>query len=489
MSIDRKPEFGAVSLDRTADMDDARKVASRRELLRAGCGFGQLALLWMLLQDGALGSAQRRKAAPSSGLPPKRKARADAVIFLFMQGGPSHIDLFDPKPLLNRRAGQPLPTSIFRSRPVHTRPILASPRTFRKYGKSGMTISDLYPLVGQQADHLCLIRSCVSESANHAPAIQEINTGSFRFGRPSLGAWSLYGLGSVNKNLPGFVVLTGDQDPVHRPEAWGAGFLSPRFEGITLKPDNPPMANIDPPPGMSRERARATLDFVGELNRRYRVGKEDVADLEARTAAYELAFRMQSSAHQVVDFSRESVATRKLYGLDDPVTEEFGKRCLVARRLVERGVRFVQVYCGHENGWDAHDRMGEKYPEICARTDRPVAGLLADLAARGMLERTLVIWGGEFGRTPTSISGTGRDHNPTGYSMWLAGGGAAGGRVIGATDDFGMWAEDEPCHVNDLHATILHLIGLETSEITVHVNGRDEHPTVKGGSVIAKALA
>jgi hypothetical protein len=414
------------------------------------------------------------------------------VIFLFMEGGPSHLDLLDPKPELQRLAGQPLPPSYGRpitAMGVSGNALLPSKRTFKKHGESGIEVSDWYPNVAQHVDKLCVVRSCWADGLNHVGSVCQMNTGSILAGRPSLGAWVQYGIGSVNENLPGFVILLDAKEPVGGPKNWSSGFMPATYQGTQFRPDGPPILNLTPPPTVGEEQQRGKLDFLQALNRRYGKGREDFSELEARVAAYELAFRMQASATEAVDLSKESQATKTLYGMDDPQAERFGRNCLQARRLVERGVRFVQLYCGTGSQWDAHSDLEGNHGKMCAASDRPVAGLLADLAQRGMLERTLVIWGGEFGRTPMSEKGNGRDHNPYGFTMFLAGGGVKAGHVVGATDDLGLRAVQDRCHVHDLHATVLHLLGLDHLRLTYRHNGRDERATVNGGSVLTQILA
>jgi len=462
---------------------------SRRDLLfRAGMGFGGLALGALLAEDEA-------RAAPVGGgtasPKPHHRATADSVIFLFMEGGPSHLDLFDPKPELQRLAGQPLPPSYGKpitAMGVTSNALLPSKRTFRKHGQSGIEVSDWYPHVAEHADKLCLIRSCWADGLNHVGSVCQMNTGSILAGRPALGAWVQYGLGSVNRNLPGFVILLDEREPFGGPKNWSSGFIPASYQGTQFRPDGSPILNLTPPKTVSQEQQRSKLDFLQTLNSRYGKGREDDTELDARVAAYELAFRMQAHAPEAVDLSKESEATQKLYGLDSPATEKFGRNCLLARRLVERGVRFVELYCGTGSQWDAHANIEDNHSKMCAASDKPVAGLLADLETRGLLDRTLVVWGGEFGRTPMSEKGNGRDHNPYGFSMFLAGGGVKPGTIIGSTDDLGLRAVTERCHVHDLHATILHALGLDHLRVTYRHNGRDERPTVNGGNVMKQVF-
>jgi hypothetical protein len=466
--------------------------SSRREFLsRAGGGFGMLALASLLNQDGL--QAQGDPSRPLAPRVPHFVPRAKSVIFLFMAGGPSHVDLFDYKPELDRLAGQPIPESFgsFKTRrAVAKNKLMPSRWPFRKHGESGMEISDVLPHIASCADDICLLRGCYGDSVTHPESVYLMNTGSILMGRPSLGSWAAYGLGSENQDMPAFVVLP---DPSGWPKggapAWGNGYLPAAYQGTILRGGETPILHLNNPPGIAAGQQRETLDLINKLNREeIRPGEED-SELAARIAAYELAFRMQSSAQEVVDVRKESEATRKLYGLDDKVTQEFGLRCLLARRMVERGVRFVQLYCGDTNGWDGHADVEGNHGKLCAQSDRPVAGLLRDLKSRGLLDETLVVWGGEFGRTPMTEGSNGRDHNPHGFSMWIAGGGVKGGQVIGQTDAVGLRAAEEKTHVHDVHATVLHLLGIDHTKLTFRHQGRAQRLTDVAGTVIQKALA
>ncbi|MCH2587016.1 MAG: DUF1501 domain-containing protein [Planctomycetales bacterium] len=434
------------------------------------------------------GAAESMVARPRHNRTPAR-----SVIFLFMDGGPSHIDTFDPKPEVNRLAGQSLPKSIERAitpMGVSENPLLPTRRKWQRYGESGLPVSDWYPNVGRHADKLCVIRSCHADGLNHVGSVCQMNTGSILAGRPSLGAWVAYGLGSASQNLPGFVVLLdNDREPPGGTRVWGTGFMPATFQGTRFRQDGTPILHLAPPKSVGPRRQRGKLDFLSRLNRRHLAARRGDDELEARIAAYELAFRMQSHAPEAVDITQETAATRSLYGLDDKATTPFGRNCLMARRLVERGVRFIQLYSGSGSKWDAHSKIEKNHTDRCRETDIPIAGLLADLEQRGLLDETLVIWGGEFGRTPMSEKGDGRDHNPYGFTMWMAGGGVRGGQVIGSTDDFGMHAVDSPAHVHDLHATFLHAIGLDHQELVYHLQGRPERATVNEGEVIAGVMA
>ncbi len=460
---------------------------SRREfLLRAGGGCGALALAALMDRDA--------RAAEPGTQRPHFPAQAKSVIWCFLDGGPSHIDLFDPKPELNRLAGKPLPDSFVRPVTAMGRTaftdLLASQRKFKQHGASGTWVSDWYPEIAQCVDDIAIVRGCHADGLNHVGSVCQMNTGSVLAGRPSLGAWSLYGLGSENEELPGFVVLQDYPDePPGGNRNWGTGFMPATHQGTRFRAEGTPILHLAPDEPESAERQRRRLDFVQQLNAAHRNGREEDDQLEARIAAYELAHRMQTAAPEVVDLSNETAATQQLYGLDRPETMRTGRNCLLARRMVERGVRFVQLYFGSGSKWDAHAHVEENHGRYCRESDRPIAGLLRDLKQRGLLDSTLVIWGGEFGRTPMSESGDGRDHNPYGFTMWMAGGGIRGGVTHGATDEIGLYAIEGRAHVHDLHATILHCLGLHHEQLTFLHNGRDERATINGGNVIREILA
>jgi hypothetical protein len=465
---------------------------SRREFLRqAGGGFGAIAAAWLLEQEQ---SRANSSADPLASRLPHFPARATRVISLFMHGGPSHLETFDPKPDLQRLSGQPLPASfgkVATRRQVKANPLLATKRRFRPCGHSGMPISDMLPYLSECADELAVIRSCWADSVNHPQAVYQMNTGSILMGKPSLGSWVGYGLGTENQDLPAFVVLPDPAGGIKGgPPAYGAGFLPASHQGTVMRSGSAhPILDLKPPEGMSDLGQRRMLDLIGKLNARHLAARGEDAELSARIGAYELAYRMQSAAPEAVDLARESDETRRLYGLDRAETAEFGRRCLLARRLVERGVRFVQLYSGDVIGWDAHDDVEANHARMCARTDRPIAGLLIDLKRRGLLDETLVIWGGEFGRMPMSESLRGRDHNPHGFTVWLAGAGVKGGTIHGATDAIGLRAEVDRVHVHDLHATILHLLGLDHTRLTFLHNGREDRLTDTAGKVIREILS
>jgi hypothetical protein len=470
----------------------AAPLTTRRRFLRsAGAGFGTIALTALLAEDGLLAA----EAEPGNTLGPKQphhQPRARRVIFLFMSGGPSHLETFDPKPDLQRWHGRRLPASfgpVTTRRGVDRNKLLATRRTFRQHGQSGIEVSDLLPHLAGCVDDLCVLRGCHGDSVTHPESVYLMNTGSILMGRPSLGAWVAYGLGSENRNMPAFVVLPDPGGWVKGgAPAWGNGFLPAAYQGTLLRGGPAPVLHARPPAGVSDGQQRRTLDLVQRLNEEHLRRRGD-AELSARIAAYELAFRMQAAAPEVVDVSGEAEATRRLYGLDRPETAEFGRRCLLARRMVECGLRFVQLYCGDTNGWDAHADIEGNHGRLCRQSDRPIAGLLTDLKRRGLLADTLVVWGGEFGRTPMSEGTDGRDHNPHGFTMWLAGGGVKGGQVIGATDAVGLRAAEGRTHVHDVHATTLHLLGFNHKKLTFRHNGRNERLTDNFGEVIGRALA
>jgi hypothetical protein len=465
-------------------------VATRREFFtQAGSGLAGIALASLL---NPLAHAKPGSRDPLAGKLPHHKPSAKSVIWLFMEGGPSHIDLFDPKPKLAELNGLPMPASF--GKPITamgtaSNSIMASPRTWKQYGQSGLWVSDWYPNIAEHVDELAVIRSCWADGLNHVGSVCQMNTGDILAGRPSLGAWTTYGLGTANKNLPAFVVLLDDKEPLGGGKNWSAGFLPATYQGTQFRQGDTPILNVKPAFGISDERQRGKLEFLNELNSRWGAGKQDDSELDARVRSYELAYQMQSAGPEAVDLSRETEATKQLYGMDKPETEAFGRNCLLARRLVERDVRFVELYCGSGSGWDAHINIEANHGKWCRASDKPIAGLLADLKSRGMLKDTLVVWGGEFGRTPFNEKGNGRDHNPWGFTMWMAGGGVKGGQAIGTTDEIGLRAVEKRSHVHDLHASILHAIGLDHVRLTYMHNGRAERPTIVSGSVLKELFA
>jgi hypothetical protein len=467
---------------------------SRRDFLaRAGLGFGGLALAAMLADEEA--RAEIPKIDPLHPVAPRIPhfaSKADHVIFLFMEGGPSHIDLFDPKPELTKRNGQPLPASfgkVFTPMGVGGNNLLATRRKFKQHGKAGTWVSDWYPEVATVVDDIALVRSCWADGVNHVGSVCQMNTGSILAGRPSLGAWVTYGLGTSNQDLPAFVVMNDAAEPVGGPRNWGNAWLPATFQGTPFRKDGAPILYLNPPGGITDAQQRAKLELITGLDRHHAQPRGDDSRLSARLAAYELAYRMQAEAPEAVDLTKESAETKTLYGLDDDRCKDFGAMCLRARRLVERGVRFVQLYCGSGSQWDAHSNLEGNHSKLCARSDRPVAALIKDLKRRGLLERTLVVWGGEFGRTPMTEGKDGRDHNPYGFSMFMAGGGIKPGITFGTTDEFGLYAVDNKVHVHDIHATILNQLGLDHLRLTFPRDGRDERLTINAGKVIKPILA
>ena len=469
---------------------------TRRDLLvRAGAGFGAVALAWLLEGESARGGADP---SPLSPKPPHLPARARSAIFLFMEGGPSHIDLFDPKPLVNQLAGEPIPPGFKGHLQAMTGSeagsrIMGSPRRWKQHGASGLWVSDWLPEIAGCADELAVIRSCWTDAVNHAGAVYQMNCGTPIGGRPSLGSWVSYGLGTENQDLPAFVVLL-DSDTKRvfsGVRNWGPGFLPAVYQGTRLSAAGAPIRDLEPPAGQGGAPQRGKLELLEKINRHHAGLRTQQDQLEARIRSYQLAFRMQAAAPEAVDLASETAETRQLYGMDDEETAAFGRNCLLARRLVERGVRFVQLYHGAGSRWDSHDNIERQHPPLCRSCDRPVAGLLRDLKRRGLLDETLVVWGGEFGRTPiaetnTGREGKGRDHNPTGFTMWMAGGGVKGGRTIGTTDELGLHAIDDRLHVLDLHATILHLMGVDASRLTYLHKGRPERPSGNVGVAYKK---
>ncbi len=458
---------------------------TRRQMLQqSGVGFGALALNWMLQQEAAAATGKQ-------GV--HHKPRAKNVIWLFMEGGPSHLDLVDPKPVLNKLSGTPLPAGF--KEPITAMgergaPLLAAPRTWKQHGQSGMWASEWIPNIGECMDDIAVIRSCWTNGINHAGGVCQMNTCINVAGRPSLGSWVNYGLGTANDNLPSFVVMCDSSgNPVNGPRNWGSGFMPATHQGVRIDgASDEPIANLNLPKGYTSDRQQAKLTLLQQFNQSHAASRTQQSELEARIESYELAFRMQAQAPAAVDLAQETEATQQLYGLDKKETETFGRNCLMARRLVERGVRFVQLYSGTGSKWDSHSAIEANHSRLCRSMDQPVAGLLKDLKQRGLLDETLVIWGGEFGRTPMSEKGDGRDHNPTGFSIWMAGGGVRGGQTIGATDDLGLYAVEDKMHVQDIHASILWLLGLNNMKLTYDHKGRPERPTINEGAFNRKLV-
>jgi Protein of unknown function (DUF1501) len=463
---------------------------TRRELLaRTSNGFGIAALAGILQ-----GAEANNPLAPKN---PPLPAKAKSVIFLFMHGGVSHVDTFDPKPQLTRYNGKPLSAElakVIKTSFIHdpSKAILrGSPWEFRPGGTCGTPVSDLYPNVRGMMDDITVIRSCYSDQFDHAPAIYLRTTGFQLPGRPSLGSWVTYGLGTENQNLPAFVVMS-DGSTKSGPPAYGSGFLPAVYQGTVFRSGESPILYLKNPEGVTGEAQRETLNFINKIDRIQERDRPNDSTLDARIASYELAWRMQSSAPEAVDISKETEATKKLYGIGEGVTDDFGRKCLLARRLVERGVRFIELISGTNVGadWDeAHTDLTGSHPRMAAKSDKPIAGLLKDLKSRGLLDSTLVVWGGEFGRTPLSQGDNGRDHHPYGFSMWMAGGGVKGGRVLGATDEFGVQASEMRLDAHDVNATILRLLGLDHKQLTYLYQGRDMRLTdVKGDHEFTKLV-
>jgi hypothetical protein len=463
---------------------------TRRELLRRSSnGFG-LAALAGILQ----GAEARNPLAPKTARFP---AKAKSVIYLFMHGGVSHVDTFDPKPQITKYNGKTLSAELaktIKTSFIHdpSKAVLrGSPWAFRPGGSCGTPVSDLFPHVRTMMDDIAVIRGCYSDQFDHAPAIYLRSTGSPIAGRPSLGSWVTYGLGTENQNLPAFVVMS-DGSTKSGPPAYGSGFLPAVYQGTAFRSGESPILYLRNPDGVTSEVQRGTLDLINTLDRLHEKTRPNDSTLDARIASYELAWRMQSSAPEAVDLTKESDTTKKLYGIGEGVTDDFGHKCLLARRLVERGVRFVELISGTNVGadWDdAHTDLTGSHPRMAAKSDKPIAGLLKDLKSRGLLDSTLVVWGGEFGRTPLSQGDNGRDHHPYGFSMWMAGGGVKGGQVLGATDDFGVQAAEMRVDAHDVNATILRLLGIDHKHLTYLYQGRDMRLTdVKGDGEFAAKL-
>ena len=461
---------------------------SRRDVLtRLGSGFGGLALSYML------GSARAADegAAVHDVLPraPHRAPKARAVIQLFMHGGPSHVDLLDPKPMLEKYDGKAPPAEVADDEKL-TGNLLRSPFQFRKHGQSGLEFSETLPHIASHADEIAVIRSMFTEHRNHEQACWMMHTGLIVAGRPTIGAWVAYGLGTANQNLPAYVALPDPRGlPVDGIRNWSSGWLPPFFQGTAFRSEGLPVLNLKPKMARPVSVEEGRLKLLADLNAEHKTRHPDELELDARIASFELAARMQLAATDALDVNRETPATHRLYGLDKPITRPYGLRCLMARRLVERGVRFVQIFMSGQP-WDTHTNNAASTRNCCEQTDQPAAALLTDLRQRGLLDETLVFWGGEFGRTPGAQNRDGRDHHPYGFSVWLAGGGIRGGQAYGATDDFGYRATTDRCRVADLHATMLHQLGLDFGKLNYRHNGRDERLTdVYEAKVIRKLLA
>lgn len=461
---------------------------TRREFLwEAGGAFTSVALTGLLAADGFLG----RQAVAADGvhdfanpLAPKQPhfaPQAKSVIFLFMYGGPSHVDTFDYKPELYKLDGQTVPVKTKGRGGEKNEGRVVGPKwNFKQYGQSGQWVSELFPHLSTCVDDIAFIKSMTADSPIHGSAMLMMNSGKILSGSPALGSWVNYGLGSVNENLPGFVVMLDPSGgPISGAKNWSSGYMPATYQGVIVRSKGSPIIDLNLPTGMTREMQREILDTLRASNEAHLAARIDNQDLAARIASYELAFKMQQSAPEAVDFSQESEATLSMYGVDQPRTQDFGKRCLLARRLVERGVRFIQLYSGgnhNDANWDAHGDLVKNHNFHAGNTDQPIAALIKDLKQRGLFDQTLIVWGGEFGRQPTAeyAEGTGRDHNSYGFTMWMAGGGIKGGQSVGATDELGSAAVEEPLHVKRLHATILHQLGINPNQLSYFFGGLDQ---------------
>jgi len=475
-------------------MNDFIQSQQRRLFLKhSACGLGSIALNTLLANDTPAAATHPRL----PGLPHHRPT-AKNVIFVFMSGAPSQLDLFEHKPKLTQMHGQPVPASLLTNLNdpliAGSAAVMASPRTFKQYGQCGMYFSDYLPHLATQADKLCMVRSLVTDVANHHPAQQIMNCGIPRFGHPSMGSWATYGLGSKANNLPGYVVMLSDSGSGvdGGSSLWTNGFLPSKYRGVTFRSQGDPILHLTNPPGVTPKTQRARLDAIQDLNHQHSHLTGD-PELASRIASYELAYRMQTAGPELVNLSQETAATQKLYGLDRDTTRPFGTNCLLARRMVERGVRFVQLY---HSTWDDHAELNKKLKTNCDMTDLPMAGLLTDLEQRGLLDETLVVWGGEFGRAPMNevrrgnVTGKeGRDHHRFAFNMLLAGGGIRPGHIVGQTDEFGYHVTENKIHVHDLQATLLHCLGINHLDLTYHHQGRNFRLTDVAGNVRQELLA
>ena len=487
-----------------------RNFWDRREFLfRSGGGISGLALAYLLDRQGLLSAGQLAPGGqdgcdaaavgvnPYAPKPPHFKPRATAVISLFMGGGWSQVDTFDPKPALAKYAGEPIDGKVQGDvivRQGFPGPLMPSPFSFRKYGQSGIEVSELFPHLSRHVDGIAFLRSVYGRSNDHVQGTYEMQTGQINLGFPSVGSWVTYGLGSAASSLPAYIVMTDARGgPLGGPNDWSAGFIPAAHQGTLFRSTGDPIVDLKPPAGLTADDQRARLDALAALNELDMQKFPGNSELAARISSYELAYRMQGCAPDAVDLGSESAATKTLYGLDQTISEPFGRQCLMARRLVERGVRFVQIFAGgvgnqNTDTWDAHDDIKTNHTQHAAETDRPMAGLLTDLAARGLLDTTLVIMHSEFGRMPISQRGVGRDHNPGAQTVLMAGAGITGGQVIGSTDEFGYKAMDQPISYHDLHATMLHLLGLDHTKLTYRFNGRDMRLTDVYGTLIPQIV-
>ena len=471
---------------------DLTRILTRRGFFRqAGGGVEAAALAYLMGRDATAAVARENPLAPR---PSHFAPHATNVIFLLMAGGPSQLDLYDPKPELKKWHGNPLPESMTKDLQLaFVKPsakVLASPRTFRKYGQSGVEFSDYIPHIGKHADKICLVRSMHSEAFNHHPGQALLMSGHMQLGRPTIGSWVTYGLGSESDNLPAFVVLSSGQGSSAGSSNWTSGFLPSTYQGVNFRSTGDPILYLPNPPGVSERTQRARLDAIRNLNEAHleQTGDREIA---TRIQSYELAFRMQATAPELLDFTKESEATLNMYGIGKEPTNPYGTNCLLARRMVERGVRFVMLV---HASWDDHQEIDEKLKKNCDMTDQPIGALLTDLEQRGLLDSTLVVWAGEFGRTPMgqlerTDEAAGRDHHPRCFSAWMAGGGIRGGQVVGKSDDIGLNVAEDPVHIHDLQATLLNRLGMDHTKLTFRHMGRDFRLTDVGGNVVEKMLA
>lgn len=470
-------------------------------LWEMGCGFGSVALTGLLSGDGFFNKLQASDQTgkfvnPLAPKPPMIPAKAKSVIFLFMYGGPSQVDTFDYKPKLYPLDGKTIPIKTFGRGGHRNEGRVVGPKwKFKQYGQSGKWVSDLFPHISQHVDDIAFLHSMYAESPIHGSALLMMNSGRLLSGNPCMGSWVNYGLGTVNENLPGFVVMLDHKGgPISGPQNWSSGYMPATYQATILRADKTPIFNLDLPPGMTKAAQRDLLDRLHEKNQQHQAARQENSELAARIASYELAYKMQQHAPEAVDFSKETAETKALYGIDGSRTEDFGRKCLLARRLVERGVRFIQIYSGgahNDDNWDAHTDIVKNHTFHAGNTDKPVAGLLADLKRKGLLDSTLVIWGGEFGRQPTAeyAQGTGRDHNSYGFTMWMAGGGIKGGVSVGETDELGSSAITDRFHVKNLHATVLHQMGLDPNKLSYFYGGLDQKLVgVEGAEVIRQIV-
>lgn len=457
---------------------------TRREFMwEAGCGFGSVALTSFLSADGFFNNkAVAHEDSPKvSSHKPHHEAKAKSVIFLFMYGGPSQIDTFDYKPNMIGMDNKTIAVKTFGRGGHRNEGRIVEPRwKFKQYGQAGKWVSDLFPNLGECVDDIAFLHSMTADSPIHGSAMLMMNSGKILSGSPSMGSWVNYGLGSLNENLPGYVVMLDPAGgPISGAKNWSSGFMPANYQGTILRAKGAPLLDLQPPPGVSRELQRDLIDAIEENNKAHQASRAANSELGARIASYELAYQMQKSAPEVVDMTQEDQATLDMYGIGQPRTDDFGRRCLLARRMVERGVRFIQLYSGgahNDDNWDAHGDLEKNHNKHAGNTDKPIAALLKDLKQRGLLESTLVVWGGEFGRQPVAEyqASTGRDHNSYGFTMWMAGGGIKGGMSVGTTDELGAAAVERPLHVKNLHATVLNQMGLDPNRLSYFYSGLDQ---------------